>query len=84
MTLIICKPNKVQSIRGKKNIYLQELDNVASSENAMGDGELERVAGRKIRGQYAFLHAPAPEELASRTWTQNHRRRRLGRWVGMG
>ena len=63
---------------------MQELDDIASSKNSMGNGELKRVSGREIRSQNAFLDAAATEDLTGSAGAENHRRGRRGGWLRSG
>lgn len=65
--------------------YLQELDDVAGAEDSMGVGELLRIGGGEVRGEHAFVDAPAAEDLAGGAGAEHGgRRRRGGRRGGVG
>ncbi|VFQ74642.1 unnamed protein product [Cuscuta campestris] len=58
--------------------YLQEFDDVASAEDTVSGDKLDRITGRKIRREHAFLRgggASPPQDLASGAWA--HHRHRL-------
>lgn len=59
--------------------YLQELDDVAGSEDSVRNGELERIGGGEIGGQDALLDAAAAEDLAGGARRDHHHRRRRRR-----
>lgn len=59
---------------------LEELDDVAGAEDAVGGGELVGLGGREVGGEDAAVDAAAAEDLARRAGAQHHRRlRRRGR-----
>jgi len=62
--------------------YLQELDDVAGSEDSVSNGEFEGIGGGEIGSQDTLLDAPAAENLAGGTGANHHRRRRRRRSSG--
>lgn len=68
----------IRSLRFWK--FLQELDDVASSEHSMRNGELVRLGGREVRGQDTLVHAPPAQDLAGGTRAEDCWRRRRRQW----
>ena len=63
---------------------MQEFDDIASPEDSMSNGELERLGRREIWSQNALLDAAAAEDLAGGAGAEDHRRRRGRRRLRSG
>lgn len=60
-------------IAREQHVYLQQLNNVASTEHSMSNGELDWLRRRKVRREDAFVNAPAAKNLARGTRGENDR-----------
>lgn len=65
---------KNDSWRERRKAYLEEFDDVAGAEDAVGDEEFEGIGGGEIRGEKALVDAAAAENLAGGARTEDDRR----------